>query len=56
MSPALIKNSCLVGIGINMPLVGFGIILGSGSMVALAFMSATLCYLGYRFKASEDSD
>ena len=47
---------CLVGLGINLPLIGFGIVLGEASLVALAFMSGTLCCIGYRFKADEDSD
>tara|TARA_R110000824_G_scaffold282187_2_gene470478 strand:- start:3423 stop:3578 length:156 start_codon:yes stop_codon:yes gene_type:complete len=47
---------CLVGIGINLPLIGFGIILGEASLVVLAFMSGTLCCIGYRSKANEDND
>ncbi len=46
----------MVGIGINIPLVGFGVALGSAQMVAVAFMSGTLCYLGYRFKVDENAD
>ncbi len=56
MNPSFIKKLCLIGIGINIPLIGFGIALASAQMVAIAFMSGTLCYLGYRFRADEDSD
>ncbi len=56
MKLSFVKKLCLVGIGVNIPLVGFGIALGSAQMVALAFMSGTLCYLGYRFRVDEDSD
>jgi len=47
---------CLVGLGINLPLIGFGIILGEVSLIALAFMSGTLCCIGYCFKANENGD
>lgn len=56
MSSSFSKKICLIGIGINIPLVGLGIALGSVQMVAVAFMSGTLCYLGYRFKTDEDND
>ena len=56
MSPTLIKNACLIGIGVNIPLIGFGIALGSAQMVAMAFISGSLCYVGHRFKVNENSD
>ena len=56
MNLSLVKKLCLIGIGINIPLVGFGIVLASAQMVALAFMSGTLCYLGYRFKVDKDGE
>ena len=56
MKLSFVRKICLVGIGINIPLVGFGIALGSVQMVAVAFMSGTLCYLGYRFRVDENSD
>ena len=56
MNLSFVKKMCLIGIGVNIPLVGFGIALASAQMVAMAFMSGTLCYLGYRFKVDENND
>ena len=41
------KALMLVCIGINIPVICFGIMLNSLELTALGFISATLCYVGY---------
>ncbi len=48
------KALMLVCIGINIPIICFGIMLNSMELTALGFMSSTLCYIGYRYQDEKD--
>ena len=48
------KALMLICIGINIPVICFGIMLNSLELTALGFISGTLCYVGYVTKKKQN--
>ena len=48
------KELMLICIGINVPVICFGIMLNSLELTALGFISGTLCYIGYVTKKKQN--